>query len=102
MIAPAMNPNMFAHPAVQMNIERLKSWGVKFVEPEEGLVACGDQGKGRLADINLILRLLLMLSKVNKIIVTGGPTREWFDPIRYISNASSRKMELPLQMRPLN
>lgn len=54
MIAPAMNPNMFAHPAVQMNIERLKSWGVKFVEPEEGLVACGDQGRGRLADINLI------------------------------------------------
>lgn len=54
LIAPAMNPNMYSHPAVQFNIEKLKGWGFKFVEPEEGLVACGDTGKGRLADINII------------------------------------------------
>jgi len=54
LIAPAMNPNMYSHPAVQFNIEKLKGWGFKFVEPEVGLVACGDTGKGRLADINII------------------------------------------------
>lgn len=54
MVAPAMNPNMFAHPAVQENIAKLKTWGVHIVEPESGLVACGDEGKGRLADINII------------------------------------------------
>ncbi|HOP64239.1 MAG TPA: flavoprotein [Spirochaetota bacterium] len=54
LIAPAMNPNMYASPAVKMNRERLAGWGVKFIEPETGLVACGDEGKGRLADINTI------------------------------------------------
>ena len=54
MVAPAMNPNMFAHPAVQENIMKLKGWGIHIVEPDEGLAACGDQGKGRLADINTI------------------------------------------------
>ncbi len=54
LIAPAMNPNMYAHPAVQMNIAKLRSWGVGIVEPETGIVACGDEGKGKLADINVI------------------------------------------------
>jgi phosphopantothenoylcysteine synthetase/decarboxylase len=54
LIAPAMNPNMYSHKAVQANIKRLKEWGFKFVEPEEGLVACGDEGIGKLADINTI------------------------------------------------
>ena len=54
LIAPAMNPNMWAHPAVQENIKRLKSWGVTFIDPEEGKVACGDEGAGRLADIEKI------------------------------------------------
>lgn len=54
MVAPAMNPNMFAHPAVRGNIARLKSWNIHIVEPDEGPVACGDEGKGRLADINTI------------------------------------------------
>ncbi|HPS58982.1 MAG TPA: flavoprotein [Spirochaetota bacterium] len=54
MVAPAMNPNMYAHPAVQGNIAKLRGWGVHIVEPESGLVACGDEGKGRLADINII------------------------------------------------
>jgi phosphopantothenoylcysteine synthetase/decarboxylase len=54
LIAPAMNPNMYSHKAVQSNIKRLKEWGFKFVEPDDGQVACGDQGVGRLADINTI------------------------------------------------
>jgi phosphopantothenoylcysteine decarboxylase/phosphopantothenate--cysteine ligase len=55
-VAPAMNPAMYAHPAVRENIEKLKSRGVKFVEPEKGLVACGDEGYGKLADIETIYR----------------------------------------------
>ncbi|MFH0974371.1 MAG: flavoprotein [Spirochaetota bacterium] len=54
LIAPAMNPNMWAHPAVQANIKQLKSWGVRFISPEKGKVACGDEGEGRLADIEKI------------------------------------------------
>jgi phosphopantothenoylcysteine decarboxylase/phosphopantothenate--cysteine ligase len=53
-IAPAMNPNMYSHKAVQSNIKRLKEWGFKFVEPDYGSVACGDEGIGKLADINTI------------------------------------------------
>jgi phosphopantothenoylcysteine synthetase/decarboxylase len=53
-IAPAMNPNMWSHPALQENVRRLVKWGAIFVEPDEGPVACGDEGKGRLADIEKI------------------------------------------------
>lgn len=63
LVAPAMNPNMFAHPAVQANIAKLAGWGVKFVEPETGVVACGDSGKGRLADINVIYKAALDVVK---------------------------------------
>jgi len=56
LIAPAMNPNMYLHPAVQENISKLKSWGVHFVEPDEGEVACGDVGYGKLAEIDRIFR----------------------------------------------
>ena len=56
LIAPAMNPFMYAHPAVQENIEKLKKWGVGFIEPATGIVACGDEGKGRLAEIEDIFK----------------------------------------------
>jgi phosphopantothenoylcysteine synthetase/decarboxylase len=56
LIAPAMNPNMYSHKAVQANIKKLKEWGFKFVDPDEGEVACGDHGIGRLADINAIYK----------------------------------------------
>jgi len=56
LVAPAMNPNMYKHPAVQENIKILKSRGVSFVDPSEGLVACGDEGVGKLADIHDIFR----------------------------------------------
>lgn len=56
MIAPAMNPNMYQHPAVRRNIEALKQWGVTFIEPATGEVVCGDEGTGKLADIEEIYR----------------------------------------------
>ncbi len=56
LIAPAMNPNMWCHPAVRDNIRKLKEWGVHIVEPAEGVAACGDSGYGRLAEIELIFR----------------------------------------------
>lgn len=63
LIAPAMNPAMWAHPAVRENMERLKSWGVRFVDPAEGEVACGDIGYGRLAEIETIYRAALDVIK---------------------------------------
>lgn len=59
LIAPAMNPNMWGHQAVRENIQKLKSWGVRFVDPMEGHVACGDIGYGKLADIETIYRVAL-------------------------------------------
>jgi phosphopantothenoylcysteine synthetase/decarboxylase len=59
LIAPAMNPNMWAHPAVLENVRRLKSWNVRFVDPMDGAVACGDIGTGKLADIETIYRAAL-------------------------------------------
>jgi phosphopantothenoylcysteine synthetase/decarboxylase len=56
LIAPAMNPHMYNHPAVQDNMARLKSWGVKFIGPVFGEVVCGDEGAGKLADVNEIFR----------------------------------------------
>jgi phosphopantothenoylcysteine synthetase/decarboxylase len=57
LIAPAMNPNMYRHPAVKKNIGTLKSWGVAFIEPVAGEAVCGDEGVGRLADIEEIYRI---------------------------------------------
>ncbi len=59
LLAPAMNPNMYNHWAVQENMEKLKSKGVHFIEPEEGVVACGDEGKGKLADVEEIYKAAL-------------------------------------------
>ena len=62
-IAPAMNPNMWNHPAVQENIKKLKSWDVIFVEPDTGRTLCGDEGKGRLADIREIFEVAVYAIK---------------------------------------
>ncbi|MFB3894825.1 MAG: bifunctional phosphopantothenoylcysteine decarboxylase/phosphopantothenate--cysteine ligase CoaBC [bacterium] len=97
-IAPAMNENMLLHPVVQENIQTLKNRGVIFIEPEEGLLACGKVGKGRLADISVILDVIgytLQKKKdfTNKtVLVSAGPTIEPIDPVRYITNPSSGKM----------
>ena len=102
MIAPAMNPNMWAHPATRANIEMLKGRGVTLIAPEDGDTACGEVGTGRLAESAVIIsaleaRLAPPLSGPSQplagrhILVTSGPTFEPIDPVRYIANHSSGK-----------
>ena len=96
-IAPAMNWRMYENPAVQKNISYLKSVGVAFVGPERGSLACGEEGIGRIADIDEIVETAIAILTPQdmtgeKIVVTAGPTREYIDPVRFISNRSSGKM----------
>ncbi len=98
LLAPAMNDGMYSNPAVQENISKMKQRGVEFIDPEEGELACGTVGQGRLADPSRIL--LAVQSRLGrdedlkglKILVTAGPTHEPLDPVRYITNPSSGKM----------
>lgn len=97
LIAPAMNVNMYDNLATQRNIERCKTYGIKFVEPGYGLLACGDTGRGKLADLQHILTMIeYCLSdkplKNKRVLITAGPTQEALDPVRYITNHSSGKM----------
>jgi phosphopantothenoylcysteine decarboxylase / phosphopantothenate---cysteine ligase len=104
LIAPAMNVNMFNHPAVKKNMETLASFGWRFIEPNEGLLACGYVGKGRLAEPEeLVAAVREYFNERNtenttkplsgkKVLVTAGPTREELDPVRYFTNHSSGKM----------
>ena len=98
MIAPAMNEGMWRNLAVKENIEKLKSRGVRFIEPEEGELACKTIGPGRLANLDTIFeRVADHFKKFQdlqglRILVTAGPTHEPLDPVRYISNPSSGKM----------
>ena len=110
-LAPAMNSNMWAHPATQENLAILKQRGHIIVEPEEGLLACGMTGPGRLAEPDRIADLVASLKtppvapRVSKgtsphstdlegetVLITAGPTQEPLDPVRFISNRSSGKM----------
>ncbi len=96
-IAPAMNVNMWQNPITQRNVKTLKDLGMRFVDPEEGELACGWTGKGRLADQDLLVHALEeVLSPKDlvgsHVVVTAGPTREAIDPIRFVSNRSSGKM----------
>ena len=95
--APAMNVHMYAHPAVQQNLATLKGRGVTIIEPGEGDLACGYEGKGRLEDpVVIVEQLERMLSardlETERILVTAGPTQEAIDPVRFVSNRSSGKM----------
>ncbi len=98
MIAPAMNTNMYANPIVQDNIKKLKALGYNFIEPNEGRLACGDVGKGKLADTEIIVDAVNTLLyetkdlKGKKVLVTAGPTIAPLDPVRCITNHSSGKM----------
>jgi phosphopantothenoylcysteine decarboxylase / phosphopantothenate---cysteine ligase len=98
LLAPAMNTNMLAHPAVQENLATLQSRGVRFVEPGEGYLACGWIGKGRLAepaDIATAAGLVLARDKTlsgRRVLVTAGPTYEDLDPVRFVGNRSSGQM----------
>jgi phosphopantothenoylcysteine decarboxylase/phosphopantothenate--cysteine ligase len=97
-IAPAMNVNMWNHPATQENVELLRARGVKIVDPDEGYLACGMTGAGRLAGqaaivaaVHEALRAVRDLAG-EQVLVTAGPTRENVDPVRYLTNRSSGKM----------
>ena len=97
-LAPAMNVNMWSHPATQANIKTLQCRGARFIEPEEGYLACGVTGGGRLASAELIANTVL--SELMKqrdldgevVLITAGGTREPIDPVRFLGNRSSGKM----------
>jgi phosphopantothenoylcysteine decarboxylase/phosphopantothenate--cysteine ligase len=97
-LAPAMNVNMFEHPAVVENLERLRRRGATVIEPGEGYLACGWLGKGRLAEVAEIVaaaeRLLTRRRDLEglRVVVSAGPTVEDIDPVRFLSNRSSGKM----------
>ena len=96
-VAPAMNVNMYRNPVVQENLERLRRRGVRLVAPEEGLLACGYDGPGRLAsELALLEGIKAALTPQSldgeRVLVTAGPTREAIDPVRFVSNRSSGKM----------
>jgi phosphopantothenoylcysteine decarboxylase/phosphopantothenate--cysteine ligase len=97
-LAPAMNVNMWNHPATQANLELLRKRGVKIVEPGEGYLACGMTGPGRLAENEAIVATLLEAVGASQdlagetFLITAGPTREKIDPVRYLTNRSSGRM----------
>lgn len=96
-VAPSMNSNMLSHPAVVANLERLASFGYRIVESDQGQLACGYEGRGRLPDPEDLLAELAAAAMPDdllgsRVVVSAGPTREALDPIRYLSNRSSGRM----------
>lgn len=99
LLAPAMNPQMYAHPAVKNNLETLVRRGTFLAGPASGRTACGEKGLGRMAEPEEIAELVKKSLAPDdlaglKIVVTAGPTREHMDPVRYISNPSTGRMGL--------
>jgi len=98
MVAPAMNVNMWEHAATQANVAALRARGVHVVDPDEGYLACGMTGAGRLAAVETIARRVCELLGLRRdfagrtVLVTAGPTREDIDPVRFLTNRSSGKM----------
>lgn len=97
LIAPAMNQHMWENPATQANLHTLQSREITVLTPGVGEQACGDNGPGRMPEPEAILGIILAscsekVLEGKNIVITAGPTREWIDPVRYISNASSGKM----------
>jgi phosphopantothenoylcysteine decarboxylase / phosphopantothenate---cysteine ligase len=97
-VAPAMNVNMWEHPATQANLEILKKRGVRIVPPGTGYLACGMTGAGRLAENEAIVAATLEALGASQelagetVLITAGPTREKIDPVRYLTNRSSGRM----------
>jgi phosphopantothenoylcysteine decarboxylase / phosphopantothenate---cysteine ligase len=97
-VAPAMNVNMWEHPATQANLTTLRARGVHVVDPDEGYLACGMVGAGRLAATETIAQKVFEVLGLRRdfagktILVTAGPTREALDPVRFLTNRSSGKM----------
>ncbi|PWT86290.1 MAG: bifunctional phosphopantothenoylcysteine decarboxylase/phosphopantothenate--cysteine ligase CoaBC [Blastocatellia bacterium] len=102
LVAPAMNTQMFGHPAVRANLDTLTARGVRFVEPGEGYLACGWIGKGRLAEPDEIVAAVEHVLRpqgplrARHVLVTAGPTYEDLDPVRYLGNRSSGRMGFAL------
>jgi len=107
LIAPAMNTTMWRHPATQRNLEQLRRDGVHIIDPDEGEMACGTFGPGRLSEPERIVTAALDLIKAHgslhasdltgeRLLITTGATREHLDPVRFISNRSSGKMGFAL------
>ena len=101
-LAPAMNVRMWEHPSTKENLNKLKKYGYKIIGPEIGDMACGEFGEGKMTDPNEIIRQLevyLLNFKKNKkfkALVTAGPTYEYIDPVRFITNKSSGKQGFEL------
>jgi phosphopantothenoylcysteine decarboxylase / phosphopantothenate---cysteine ligase len=97
-VAPAMNVNMWNHPATQASLEILRTRGVRIVEPGDGYLACGMSGAGRLAENEAIVAAVMEALGASQdlagetVLVTAGPTREKIDPVRYLTNRSSGRM----------
>src|SRR5579875_588558 len=97
-LAPAMNTQMWQHPATQENLDRLRARGCRIVDPGEGWLACGTLGAGRLADPLAIAEEIDSFTlhrrdlEGESVLITAGPTQEPLDPVRYVSNRSSGKM----------
>ncbi|MCR5703026.1 MAG: bifunctional phosphopantothenoylcysteine decarboxylase/phosphopantothenate--cysteine ligase CoaBC [Eubacterium sp.] len=98
LISPAMNTNMFENPIVQDNLTKLKHYGYQIIDPAEGYLACGDTGKGKMPEPEVLLEHIIKEIafekdlKGTKVLVTAGPTMERLDPVRYITNHSTGKM----------
>ena len=99
LLVPAMNVRMWIHKATQQNVKILKDYGYLFIGPEKGEMACGEYGEGKMSSPRQIYSFIekyfnrknIIKSKNLKALVTAGPTREYLDPVRYISNESSGK-----------
>ena len=99
LLVPAMNVRMWIHRATQTNVQILKDYGYLFIGPEKGEMACGEYGEGKMSSPRQIFKYVenyfnkrdVFKNKKIKAIVTAGPTREYIDPVRYISNESSGK-----------
>ena len=99
LICPAMNVRMWEHPSTKSNLEKLKQFGYKVIGPEIGDMACGEYGEGKMTEQNVILQYILnyfdklrkIKNKKLKALVTAGPTKEYIDSVRFITNKSSGK-----------
>lgn len=107
-LVPAMNSNMYENPILQDNISLLKNYGYIFIDPVDGRLACGDIGKGKMAEPEFIEKFITSFLtssselKGKKIIVTAGPTKEPIDPVRFISNHSTGKMGYAIAEKAAN
>ena len=96
-LAPAMNVRMWEHPSTKKNVNKLKNYGYKIIGPDIGDMACGEFGEGKMSEPNEIIKQIKIYFKNKKnnnkfkALVTAGPTREFIDPVRFISNRSSGK-----------